>query len=248
MRDTLRYLTLGTLCLGLSACAATTAQTGYNDPFEPVNRAVFEFNDVLDKAVAKPVAEGYVAVVPRPARKGVTNVLRTLRTPVNAANQLLQGDIEGFASDVTRGLVNVTFGVLGLVDVASAARLEYEQEDFGQTLAVWGVPHGPYVVLPVLGPNSLRDHTGMAIDAYADPLRLYLFNTEQEELYYGRLVMTGIDKRAELLDTLEDLRENSLDYYATLRSAHYQHRESLTRDQADNQSFVPEIPDYDDFE
>jgi phospholipid-binding lipoprotein MlaA len=237
-------------CIGLTAC--TTAQdqsrhADYNDPLEPFNRAVFNLNDTLDKAIGKPIAKGYRAVVPKPARKGIRNVLRNLRSPVNIVNQLLQGDMEGFAGDTVRALVNTTLGIGGLLDIADSAGIPYEHEDFGQTLAVWGIGHGPYLVLPVIGPNSVRDHTGITLDAYADPLRLYLFNTEQEEWYYGRMVITGIDKREELLETLDDLREGALDYYAAFRSAHYQHREALVRDNEQN-PVIPEIPDYEDEE
>ncbi len=211
-----------------------------------MNRAVFSFNDALDQAVARPVAKGYKTVVPQFARTGIRNFLRNLRSPVNMANQLLQGDVEGFAGDTIRVLVNTTLGIGGLIDIAESADLQYEHEDFGQTLAVWGVGNGPYLVLPVVGPNSIRDHAGMALDSYADPLRLYLFNTEQEEWYYGRIALTGIDKRAELLKALDDLRENSLDYYAAFRSAHYQHRQALIRDNAEDTSAIPAIPDYDE--
>jgi phospholipid-binding lipoprotein MlaA len=242
----LRNTAMGALCAGLVACATVQQDAGYSDPLEPMNRAVFSLNDALDKAIGKPVAKGYRAVVPKPARTGVRNVLRNLRSPVNMANQLLQGDVEGFAGDTIRALVNTTFGIGGLIDIADSAGIPYEYEDFGQTLGVWGVRHGPYLVLPVIGPNSVRDHFGMAIDAYADPLRLYLYNTDQEEWYYGRMVMTGIDKREDLLDTLDDLRANSLDYYATLRSAHYQHRKALMEDNAGGEATLPEIPDYDD--
>ncbi len=243
----LRHTAMALIVSGLAACSTVDASqdyTGYHDPLEPMNRAVFSFNDTLDQAIGKPVAKGYQAIVPKPARTGVRNVLRNLRSPVNMANQLLQGDVDGFAGDTIRVLVNTTLGLGGLIDIAESAGIPYEHEDFGQTLAVWGVGNGPYIVLPIIGPNSLRDHAGMALDSYADPLRIYLYNTDQEEWYYGRIVMTGIDKRTELLDTLEDLRNNSLDYYAALRSAHYQHREALIRD--NSQQAIPEIPDYDD--
>ncbi len=235
------------LCLGVNACASTSAyDAGYSDPLEPVNRAVFSFNDGLDKILLKPTAKAYKTAVPKPARTGVTNVLRNLRSPVNIGNQLLQGDIEGFANDTMRMLVNTTFGIGGLIDVADSAGLKYEREDFGQTMAVWGVGHGPYVVLPVFGPNSLRDHVGISIDSYVDPLRLYLFNTDQEEWHYGRVAATAIDARTELLGTLDELRSGSLDYYAAVRSAQYQNRAALVSDSANDEIMFPEIPDYEE--
>lgn len=235
-------------CLGLSACAATNAEEGYSDPFESSNRMVFAFNEALDEAVAEPVARGYRAAVPSPARKGVRNVLRNLRSPVNIANQALQGDVEGFASDTMRFLINTTFGLGGLIDVASDTGLKYEPEDFGQTLAVWGVGHGPYFVAPVFGPNSLRDHTGNMVDVIADPLRWYLYNTDNEGWYYGKTVVSFVDKREELLDALEDLRKSSIDLYAAMRSAQHQYREALVADRDGNYGAGPAIPDYDNEE
>lgn len=256
-----RFLSIAIVAMctiGVSACTTTKdagtensfrrEYSGYNDPFEKTNRMVFDINDSLDHTFVVPVAKGYRSVVPCPARKGIRNFLRNLRSPVNIANQLLQGDVEGFAGDTSRMIINSTFGIGGLIDVASDLGISYEYEDFGQTLGVWGVGHGPYLVMPVVGPNSLRDHIGLAVDSYADPLRLYLFNTEQEGWYYGRLAMTGIDKREELLETLDDMRRNSLDYYAAMRSIHYQYRESLVQDASETTSVSVDIPDYDDEE
>lgn len=241
------------LCSGLAACASSGHQgmsagdvePGYDDPFESMNRGTFAFNEALDGAVFEPVAEGYRAVVPKPVRTGVRNVLVNLRAPVNAANQLLQGDVEGFSSDTMRLLINTTFGFGGLIDVASAVGLKYEYEDFGQTLGVWGVGHGPYWVAPVFGPNSVRDHVGNLVDLYADPLRFYLHNVDEDGWQYARLGVTFVDKREELLDVLSDLRKSAIDYYATLRSANYQRREALLHDEDPAMSAAPEIPDYD---
>lgn len=236
--------------VGLGACSTAAPngdaeEPGYYDPFESSNRAVFAFNDALDRTIAEPVARGYRAAVPSPARQGVRNVLRNLRSPVNIANQALQGDIEGFANDTMRMLVNTTFGIGGLFDIANEAGLEYEAEDFGQTLAVWGVGHGPYFVAPVFGPNSLRDHTGNFVDAVADPLRWYLFNTDREGWAWGRTAVGFVDKREELLDILTDLRKGSIDYYAAMRSAQYQHREAAVVDRDEKYGLAPAIPDYD---
>lgn len=220
-----------------------------SDPLERVNRTTFAVNDAIDRAVLEPVARGYRAVVPRPVRTGIRNFLRNLRSPVNIANQALQGDIDGVARDVTRTALNTVVGVGGLIDVGTAAGIKYEYEDFGQTLAVWGVGHGPYLVLPLLGSSSARDTAGMLVDGYADPVRLYLYNTDREEWYFARVAMQTVDKREELLDALDDLRRNSFDFYAALRSAYYQKRAALARD--DNPDTVSQqlaIPDYDDME
>lgn len=218
------------------------------DPMENMNRAVFDANDAVDQAIAEPLARGYRAVTPKLARDGVRNFLRNLRSPVNMANQILQGDIEGAAADFTRFGMNSTIGVGGLFDVAADTGLEYEYEDFGQTLAVWGVDHGPYLVLPLLGPSSFRDASGMLVDTFADPVRLYLYNTDHEEWYYARVGVTALDKREELLDALDDLRNNSLDYYAAMRSAYMQKRLALVNDDDPDKVAAPSIPDYDEEE
>ncbi|MCB9987929.1 MAG: VacJ family lipoprotein [Rhodospirillales bacterium] len=239
-------------CSLLAACSTTQAQKSYSDnseisdPLESVNRTTFAVNNAIDTVLLEPAARGYRAAVPKPARKGVRNFLRNLRSPINIANQVLQGDVSGAGNDLTRMVVNTLVGVGGLFDVAGSEGYEYEQEDFGQTLATWGVGHGPYLVLPILGPSSVRDATGLAVDAYADPLRLYLFNVDKEEWHYARIGMTAIDKREELLDVLEELEKNSFDYYAALRSVYYQRRAAEVRDEAQNSGSMSSIPDYDD--
>lgn len=250
----LKSIALAGVCLSLGACASTgqtsgveniAPESGYQDPFEQTNRSIFAFNDALDRAVFKPSAEAYRDFVPQPARTGVRNFLRNLRGPVNAANQLLQGDVQGFAGDTIRVMVNSTFGIGGLFDIAGAAGLPYEPEDFGQTLGVWGVPNGPYIMMPILGPGSLRDHAAFFAESFVDPVNLYLVNVDQERLVYARLGMAALDKREELLTVLDDLRANAIDYYATVRSVSYQRREALIHDQdPDTASAAPAIPDY----
>lgn len=242
--------TAAVVCLAMTGCASThqTADGEVYDPMEGMNRAVFDVNDAVDQAIAEPIARGYRAVTPKLARDGVRNFLRNLRSPVNLANQILQGDVEGAAADVSRFAMNTTIGVGGLFDVAADTGLEYEYEDFGQTLAVWGVDHGPYLVLPLMGPSSFRDATGMLVDTLADPVRLYLYNTDQEEWYYARTGATALDKREELLDALDDLRKNSFDYYAAMRSAYMQKRQALVNDDDPDKVDAPSIPDYDDEE
>ncbi len=246
--------------LSLGACTTTqankagpadTADTAdmeeISDPLEGYNRAMFGVNDALDQTVVAPVARGYRAVVPHPLRMGLRNFLRNLRTPVNAANQLLQGDIEGVAHDLSRFAMNTTIGIGGLIDVAKDTGLEYEYEDFGQTLAVWGVGPGAYMVLPVMGSSSTRDTAGLIVDTLADPVRLYLYNTDQEGWYYARAIATGLDTREELLEALDDLRKNSFDYYAAVRSAYAQRRAALVADEEPGAfGASAAIPDYDE--
>ncbi len=237
------------LCMSLTACS-TTSEPNYSgevsDPFEELNRKTFAFNEALDKAVFNPVVKGYRTVVPQPARTGVRNFVRNLNSPIIVGNQILQGDVEGAAGGVTRFAVNTVFGVGGLIDVAADAGLPYEKEDFGQTLAVWGVGSGPYVVMPIFGPSTMRDATGSLVDGYADPLRIYLDNIDEEEWIYARAGLQGLVAKDEFYDVLNDLRMNSFDYYAAVRSVYIQNRNALINDQDPEMAAGPAIPDYDD--
>lgn len=252
-RNILNLMLVAVLSLGIGACSTTTdpiyvGEEQVHDPFEGYNRGVFAFNDAVDTAISRPIAKGYRAVVPQPARTGVRNFLRNLKSPIIIANQLLQGDLEGAGDSATRAAVNTFIGVGGLIDVAEHEGIEYEPEDFGQTLATWGVGHGPYVVAPLFGPGSFRDYTGMVVDAYADPIRLWLFNTDQEEWFYARSGITFVDRHEELMDTLEDLKMSSIDYYAAVRSIYYQHRAALVKDEDPDLAGMADIPDYDSFQ
>ena len=238
------------LCFSITGCATTNQQMAGEvyDPLEDMNRAVFSVNEAVDKAVIEPVARGYRAITPKFVREGVTNFLRNLKSPINFANQVLQGDARGAAGDFTRFAMNTTIGVGGLFDVAAATGLEYQPEDFGQTLGVWGVGQGPYLVLPLMGPSSFRDAAGLLVDTYADPVRIYLYNTDNEKWYYARVAATGISTRESLLDVVDDLRKNSFDYYAAVRSAYMQKREALVKDENPDEVSAPAIPDYDEDE
>lgn len=241
------------LTLGVSACATSggvNSEAVYvgneqiHDPMEGLNRGIFAFNEVVDKTVLEPVARGYRWVAPKPIRTGVRNFLRNLKSPIVMGNELLQGDLEGFANASGRLFINTLLGVGGIFDIADMGGIPYEPEDFGQTLAVWGVGNGPYVMIPILGPSTARDATGMLVDSFADPVRIYLFNTDREWLHYTRIGVSAIDQREELLDVIDDLRRNSFDYYAALRSAYYQRRQALVNDMDPDAAAVPEIPDY----
>ena len=240
-------------CLFLASCASNKAPVyvgdiEVNDSFEQYNRTVFAFNDAVSDAVIHPVVKGYRTVVPTPARTGVRNVLRTLRAPVNFGNQVLQGDMTGSGNVITRTIVNVLLGVGGVFDLAGHEGIDYESEDFGQTLAIWGVDHGPYLVLPLIGPSSLRDYTGYIVDGFADPLRWYLFNIEEEGIYYTKVGLSYLDLRESLIDVLEELEASSVDYYAATRSIYYQRRQALVEDRARGTAGnVPDFPEYDDY-
>jgi len=238
-------LTVLTACASSRATAQSNVDAGsIDDPFEGYNRAIFAFNDVVDENILVPVVKGYRAVVPKPVRTGVHNVLTNLRSPITIGNQLLQGDLEGAGDATVRMVVNSLIGVGGIFDVAAMEGIEHEHEDFGQTLAVWGVGHGPYIVPPLLPPGSLRDQTGMVVDMVADPVGLWMGNTEREALMYTRMGLGIIDQRDGLLDVLADLKKSSIDYYATVRSAYVQRRAALVSDQKADSTGGADIPNY----
>lgn len=209
------------------AAAAYQAPKEMSDPIEPLNRFIFGFNDILDRVLIEPLAKGYKAVLPSFVRDSVQSFLRNLQSPLIIANNLLQGNFGNAGVATARFAINSTIGVLGLVDVAQAQGLSYESEDFGQTLAVWGAGDGFYLVLPVLGPSSLRDTAGLVADTYADPLRIWTDNTDREWIYYTREGVEGLDTRSRMISAVDDMRRNSLDYYAAVRSAYAQKRQSL---------------------
>ncbi|PCJ97832.1 MAG: vacJ like lipofamily protein [Zetaproteobacteria bacterium] len=217
------------------------------DPMEEQNRQIMAFNMAVDKTIINPVIEGYRAITPRPARSGIRNFLRNIRSPITLANQLLQGDLGGARDALLRVVINTSVGVGGIFDVAGYEGIEYEPEDFGQTLAIWGVEHGPYMVIPFIGPSSLRDYSGYFADTIADPLRWYLFSQDQELLYSGKYVVEYLDIRDSLKDTLDDLERNSFDYYAAIRSTYYQHRKAVVNDnEGITINDIPAIPYYED--
>lgn len=241
------------LGLGLAGCSSTGSNTvvvgegiAVDDPLEETNRVILDVNEAVDKAVLEPVARGYRAATPRAFRFALRNFLRNLKSPIIIANQLLQGDLEGTANSTGRFVINTLAGFGGILDLAEEGGIPYEPEDFGQTLAVWGVGNGPYLVVPLLGPSTARDATGTLVDMYADPLRIYLFNIDREEWHYGRVAAGVIDQREEMLDLIDDLRRNSFDYYAAVRSAYIQRRHALIRDLDADSISAPAIPDYTD--
>jgi phospholipid-binding lipoprotein MlaA len=196
-----------------------TAVESSIDPWEPVNRSIFRFNRSVDQATLKPVATGYEKVIPSFMRQGVRNFMANLRGPRNILNNFLQGKGGPGFSETGRLVVNSTIGVLGLVDVASGLGLEKHREDFGQTLAVWGVPDGPYVMVPFAGPQTLRDVFAFPMDYLADPLTYY----DNDTVAYALYALRFIDIRASLLAT-DDLLDESFDPYIRLREAYLQNR------------------------
>ncbi|MBF0325151.1 MAG: VacJ family lipoprotein [Alphaproteobacteria bacterium] len=195
-----------------------------NDPLEPMNRAIFEFNQVVDKALLKPVAQGYRHVVPAFGRDRVRDFLNNLRSPIILANDLLQGQPDRAMQTAMRFAFNTGFGAAGLFDVAAPGGLPFHDEDFGQTFAVWGIGEGPYLVLPILGPSNPRDTVGLAAEWLVDPLNLHLDHVGQDWAIWTRAGMYGVDKRERYLDKLDEIERGSLDYYASLRSMYRQIR------------------------
>lgn len=209
----------------LGGCASTLNP---RDPLEPLNRAVYHFNDGLDKAIMKPVATVYKEVLPEFARTGVTNFFNNLYDIITALNNLLQGKIADAASDVGRVAVNTTIGVAGLIDVATDIGLEKHKKDFGLTLGFWGVGAGPYLQIPFLGPSSLRDAVGAFADFKVDPVRwIWRDHTATRNSLWG---LYYINLRANLLDTTRILDEAAIDPYEFQRDAYLQRRHSRVYD------------------
>jgi phospholipid-binding lipoprotein MlaA len=212
--------TLALVCL-LGACTSVPVdQRVESDPWESMNRSVFNANMAIDRATTRPLARGYRKIIPGPVRKGVSNFFRNLTTPSSVVNNFLQGKPARGFSEFGRFLFNSTLGLAGLIDVATAGGMEEYREDFGQTAAVWGVPDGPFIMLPILGPRTLRDALLMPLDIIADPLYQYDNSSVRDKLTILRL----IDLRYRLLAT-EKFLADSKDPYVTIRESYLQNRE-----------------------
>jgi len=206
--------------------SATQAEST-GDPLEPFNRAVYQFNDAFDTYLLAPVARGYRWLLPRVIRDRVSSFFSNLREPMNVMNDLLQGKPYDALTDTGRLLANSTIGILGLWDVATPLGLPKHDEDFGQTLAVWGVPDGPYLVLPFLGPSNFRDGPAKIVDWYSLP-QTY---AARSAVTWTLLGVEFVDTRAQLLDATDILEQAAgADPYAFLREAYRQRRRSLVYD------------------
>lgn len=223
--------------LSLSACADYTntpnvprAQSGDealdDDPLEGMNRVFFQGNKTLDQVILRPISWVYKAVVPDVGRKAVTNFLDNLDAPVVLANSILQGDVKNSFATFWRFAINTTIGLGGINDVAASAGLTARNADFGQTLAVYGVPSGAYLVLPLVGPGTVRDTTGKGVDMLIDPVTW----SEEDWHSYAKLGANAVDWRSNNMQMLDDLYNNSVDPYATVRSAYLQRRTKEIRE------------------
>ena len=218
----------------LLAATCTAQAQNANDPLEGWNRAVFGFNEGLDAAVLKPVATGYKAAVPELVRSGVSNVFGNIADGWSAINQLLQGKPVAAAQMTMRVATNTLFGIAGLFDVASDLGLERQQEDFGQTLGRWGLPAGPYLVWPLLGPSSLRETAAMPLDLQWRPAAL----SQDSAMQIGLSTLQLIDIRASLLGASRLVDDIALDKYVFIRDGYLSRRRSLVYD-----GEPPDIPE-----
>ena len=216
-----RILVALAACALVAACSSvpSVSVTQTQDPWEKFNRSMYAFNDKLDKNVARPVAGAYNRAMPAPARNGLHNVVSNLGEPVTVVNDLLQGKLKQTLQDTGRFLLNSTLGLLGWFDVAKHVGLENHDEDLGQTLAVWGIPSGPYLVLPVLGPSTVRDTGGMTGDVYLDPVKQDM----QPRYRNDTTLIYGLDTRARLMQA-NDTIDSAFDPYAFVRDAYLQNR------------------------
>lgn len=238
------------LSLSVTACASSPdADTfsGVHDPYEGWNRRVFAFNEVVDKATLEPAAKAYRAVTPRIARTGVRNVLSNLGAPVVFVNDVLQGNPDRAGTTFSRFAVNSTFGIAGIFDVAAASGLEGHREDFGQTLAVWGVDSGPFLVLPIAGPSNARDLVGTGVDVAINPLTWTVIEDENTDrtVDITRGALGALSARESLIETFDTLREQPEPYIA-YRRAYSAQRDAAIRNGAEDPDPYKDLPDFDD--
>lgn len=230
----MRLLPLFVVALTLSACATTrdSAALDPRDPMERFNRGVWGFNQAIDTVALKPAATVYRTVTPVPARRGLTRVLANLFEPLNALNSLLQGKPKRAAQALARFAVNSTIGVGGLADHATDLGIPEANEDFGQTLAVWGARKSPYLVLPILGPSTVRDGIGTGVTMVADPSGFVLDELgASDALKIGATALRAVNARSQAIDSgVDAFLSSSADPYATARDAYFQRREADIED------------------
>lgn len=226
----------------LVAAGGSARAASHTDPWEPLNRPIYAVNDALDRYTLKPIARGYKTVVPAFMRTGVSNFTNNLSAPASALNTLLQGKPVGALSELARFIVNTSIGIGGLVDAATACGLERHDEDFGQTLAVWGVPDGPFVMIPFLGPSSMRDALALPVD-WVTNVQFWIEDSSLRDKING---VRLLDRRYRLL-AAERLLEGSADPYVTLRESYLQNRRFKIHD-GDPPPDEDPYEDFEDFE
>lgn len=216
-----------------------------HDPLEPVNRAIFAVNDGIDLVIIRPIAEIYRTILPGFLRRGVGNFLANVATPVTLANDFLQGDLKRAENTMVRFMLNTTAGFGGLNDIAGEMGYEKHTEDFGQTLATWGLPSGPYIVLPILGPSTPRHAVGRVVDLFANP---WFWLLADEDIYtrLAPTAVTVVNARSELIDELDSVRETSPDYYEAIKNIYVQNRLNEIANGEVSDDVMPDIPDVDE--
>lgn len=235
--------------MAVTACASTGAEKSASavyDPFEGFNRNMMAFNNGVDKAVLKPAADGYRAVTNEPIRKGVSNFLTNLGQPVVFANTILQGKPEAALDTFGRFLVNSTVGIGGIFDPATAAGVPEHKEDFGQTLGVWGVPPGPYLMAPFVGPTNLRDAIGSGFDRAVDPLSYA--NSDDAVIFRGSTGALGALSARERLDGAIAVLNEQPEPYVALRRNYTQQRAASIRDGQEEADPFANLPDFDAYD
>jgi phospholipid-binding lipoprotein MlaA len=205
------------------------------DPLESFNRIIFSFNNAADQIILEPISKGY-RKLPSPIQTSIGNFLNNLKMPLVVINQLLQGQGGNAVESSGRFIINSTAGLLGLIDVAEKVGLEQKQEDFGQTLATWGVGDGFYIVLPIFGPSNVRDASGMILTSLTDPINAYAVTEGEGWVIPAKTASNAINDRSKIIDEVNALRDNSLDYYAAVRSSYYQNRKAAILNNNDNTS------------
>jgi phospholipid-binding lipoprotein MlaA len=243
------WLTWVMLAAGITGCASSPERDPGEtyDPLEPMNRGIYAFNDTLDRFLLRPVAKGYDTVAPRFVKFAVMNFFYNLEQPIYVANHLLQGKFGGAARQTGRFVINSVLGLGGIIDAAKDANLPREPEDFGQTLAVWGVGGGPYLMLPLLGPSNFRDGIGKFADSFIDPLIQYDDRSVRDKL----IILKIIDRRRQLLSADKAIRE-AADPYIFIREAYLQNREYNIYDgnppEQSLEDFEAEFEDFEELE
>jgi phospholipid-binding lipoprotein MlaA len=209
----------------LAGCAAAPSRV---DPLEPMNRALYEVHDVVDTNVVKPFVQGYVNVIPLPIRRTVSNVFNNIDDLFSAINDALQGKPDKFADDMARVVLNTSFGIGGIFDIATEAGIARGDEDFGQTFGVWGFGQGPYLFVPLFGPTTVRDGTGVILRIAVGPVG-YVPDVPVRNALYG---VAAIDQRSQLLGTGQLVDTAAIDRYLFIRNAYLQRRRYLVYDGA----------------
>lgn len=224
----------------LAETAGEDTPEGTNDPIEPLNRIFFQFNEALQAMFLRPFSEFYEGLFPPPLREGIGNMLDNLNTPVVLINDILQGEPERAGTTVQRFAINTTYGIAGFFDRATEMGIEGHDEDFGQTLAVWGVGEGFYLVLPIFGPSNPRDAVGeLLVDNYFDLIGEYVI--DDSDASTTRMMFGALDEYSGVMDELEQVKKTSIDYYAAIRSMYRQKRAAEIRNGAE--ADLPPIPD-----